>query len=197
MRSKRIRASISFEKQEAHTATATSGSPHAQTFTKMIACSSLFSNGLFTFAGCPAGDAKPGRPESMRSKRLRASVPFEKQGNPTAASVAGTPGSSQGRLKNGKSFEGTHLSGEKRSGLSVGLGVHSPAFGSRIDAAAPTVPQALAKHHPVIVKYMTEQGFLEPTPVQAKVWAEAGTGNDVIAQVCQLCPSHGPAHVLS
>jgi hypothetical protein len=183
-RGKRMRASVSFEKQVTHTVAAalgTHGSCHAQLFTGLSECSALI---LAYSTSCSAGDTKSSHTESMRSKRLRASVPFEKKSNPTAA-VPATSGGSHGSVKGDKKPKAARMSAEKLPNPSSGPRAHSPAEGALMHASAGSVPRALASHHPVIVKYMTERGFLEPTPVQAQVWTEALTGTDVIAQVCR------------
>jgi hypothetical protein len=131
----------------------------------------------------------------MRSKRLRATVPFDKR--ITNKSQGGEDDSeiSQTGLRRGNKLGMSSKPAEKavlkstKSTSSSGQHNHTRRIPDYV--LATSIPHELAKQHPVVIKYMTEQGFLDPMPVQVQVWTKGCAGKDVIAQVCSPWLPHG------
>lgn len=137
--------------------------------------------------------------ESNRTKRLRATVPFDKTKTPLqhAEGVAAahpklhepapTAASFKAAAKKLKRAEAT--AGKIRMSTAV---PHLGELPTEPGGTAPVQPPhshtaatapALLNLPPAIRQYMASQGFPEPTPVQSQVWEAAGRGVDVLAQV--------------
>lgn len=137
--------------------------------------------------------------ESRRTKRLRASVPFDKTKTalqhaegvvsaspsgpgdraPTAASLK----AAAKKLKRAEAAAGKirmSTAVPALAGLATDHAVDPVAKQPLQSAAAP----ALAHLPEPVRQYMASQGFWEPTAVQTQVWEATARGVDVLAQVC-------------
>lgn len=141
--------------------------------------------------------------ESMRTKRLRATVPFDKQRSalqhaegvtashseqhdqaPTAASLK----LAAKKLKRAEAAAGKiRMSTAVPSLAEFVTEDDAKAASKHTDSPTAAAAPALVNLPQAIRQYMASQGFSEPTAVQTQVWEAAARGVDVLAQVC-ACP---------
>jgi hypothetical protein len=146
-----------------------------------------------------ADDMSSNPRESMRSKRLKAAVPFDKRTDSTQPSGV-VPTKVKEKLQSSdvrKLRDAEAAAGKVRLSTTIGLladldqTAAQPARDSKgkkdgstsKPAHVTVVSQALAQEHPLIRQYMARQRFAEPTAIQRQCWRPACAAEDLLAQV--------------
>lgn len=135
--------------------------------------------------------------ESMRSKRLRASVPFAKTGV-FSAPVATATDKAEAKARVAASRK---LAAAEASAGTVKLSTGVPLLPADALTApvrhgagsAVALSEGMQEQHATIREYMARQGFAEATAVQLQCWPAAVAGADVVAQVRSV-PTAAFAH---
>lgn len=138
--------------------------------------------------------------ESMRTKRLKSTVPFEKKGQFTApVGIATDKADAKTRAKEARKLRNAGTAAGKVK-LSTTVGLLAPDApgvkpakvhaGEKPEEHLAVVSRELETEHPVVRQYMAHQGFPEATAIQKQCWQPACKGLDIVAQVSPLSFCH-------
>jgi hypothetical protein len=157
----------------------------------------------------------------MRTKRLKATVPFEKKGQfITPVGIATDKADAKTRAKEARKLRNAETAaGRTRLSTTVGLLPPDATAGApgekqakghatvKPEERSVVVSRELETEHPVVRQYMAHQGFPEATDIQRQCWRPACEGLDIVAQVspmslsCEqhdkgICCSQSPCYLL-